>query len=39
MGALLTLSSMGHLVIQAWFCQLLGLLAGDRLVLSLEPGG
>ena len=37
--ALLTLSSKGQLVIPARLRQLLGLRAGDRLALSLEPDG
>ncbi len=37
--ALLTLSSKGQLVIPARLRQLLGLQAGDRLALSLEPDG
>lgn len=39
MDALLTLSSKGQLVIPARLRQLLGLRAGDRLALSLEPDG
>lgn len=39
MDALLTLSSKGQLVIPARLRQLLGLKAGDRLMLSLEPDG
>jgi len=39
MDALLTLSSKGQLVIPARLRQLLGLRAGDRLVLNLEPDG
>lgn len=39
MDALLTLSSKGQLVIPARLRQLLGLQAGDRLALSLEPDG
>lgn len=39
MDALLTLSSKGQLVIPARMRQLLGLRAGDRLALSLEPDG
>lgn len=39
MDALLTLSSKGQLVIPARLRQLLGLKAGDRLVLNLEPDG
>jgi AbrB family looped-hinge helix DNA binding protein len=39
MDALLTLSSKGQLVIPARLRQLLGLRAGDRLTLSLEPDG
>lgn len=39
MDALLTLSSKGQLVIRARLRQLLGLQAGDRLALSLEPDG
>ena len=37
--ALLTLSSKGQLVIPARLRQLLGLRAGDRLALTLEPDG
>jgi AbrB family looped-hinge helix DNA binding protein len=37
MDAMLTLSSKGQLVIPARLRQLLGLRAGDRLALSLEP--
>lgn len=37
--AVLTLSSKGQLVIPARLRQLLGLQAGDRLMLSLEPDG
>ena len=37
--ALLTLSSKGQLVIPARLRQLLGLRAGDRLALNLEPDG
>ncbi|MBM5810250.1 MAG: AbrB/MazE/SpoVT family DNA-binding domain-containing protein [Cyanobacteria bacterium M_surface_7_m2_040] len=39
MDALLTLSSKGQLVIPSRLRQLLGLRAGDRLALSLEPDG
>lgn len=39
MDALLTLSSKGQLVIPARLRQLLGLKAGDLLVLNLEPDG
>ena len=39
MDALLTLSSKGQLVIPARLRKLLGLRAGDRLALSLEPDG
>jgi AbrB family looped-hinge helix DNA binding protein len=39
MDDLLTLSSKGQLVIPARMRQLLGLRAGDRLALSLEPDG
>ena len=39
MDALLKLSSKGQLVIPARLRKLLGLRAGDRLVLSLEPDG
>lgn len=39
MDALLTLSSKGQLVIPARLRQLLGLRAGDRLALNLEPDG
>ena len=39
MDALLTLSSKGQLVIPARLRQLLGLRAGDRLALTLEPDG
>jgi AbrB family looped-hinge helix DNA binding protein len=39
MDAMLTLSSKGQLVIPARLRQLLGLRAGDRLALSLEPDG
>lgn len=38
MGALLTLSSKGQLVIPARLRQLLGLKAGDRLELTQEQG-
>jgi AbrB family looped-hinge helix DNA binding protein len=38
-GALLTLSSKGQLVIPARLRQLLGLQADDRLALSLEADG
>ncbi len=39
MEALLTLSSKGQVVIPARLRELLGLQAGDRLMLSLEPDG
>ena len=39
MDALLTLSAKGQLVIPARLRQLLGLRAGDRLALNLEPDG